>query len=121
MYLNCHTYYSLRYGTLSPAQLTEEAARKGIDTLCLTDINNTTGMIDFVIECRRQGIHAMGGVEFRDDNHELLYVAIARNNTGFKEINDFLTWHNLNKTPLPPCPPVFRHAFTVYPFAGSLP
>lgn len=121
MYLNCHSYYSLRYGTLSPADLVSEAVLQGIDTLALTDINNSTGMVDFVAACRKLGVHSIGGVEFRSKEHILLYTVIAKNNTGYKEINDFLTWHNLNKTPLPPCPPVFKNAFTLYPFTNKLP
>jgi DNA-directed DNA polymerase III PolC len=121
MYLNCHSYYSLRHGTLSPEELVQKAASLGIDALVLTDINNTTGMVDFVIECMQQGIKPIGGVEFRDESHQLQYITLAVNNKGFKEINDFLTWHNLNKAPLPPCPPVFSNALTIYPFGSKLP
>ena len=121
MYLNCHTYYSLRYGTLSPDELAEEAAKYGIDTITLTDINNTTGTIDFVSECKKRGVRPIAGIEFRDREYRLLYTVIASNNKGFREINDLLTWHNLNKTPLPPCPPVFSNAFTIYPFNSKLP
>ena len=43
-------------------------------------------------------------MEFRDEQNRLLYMAIARNNEGFREINEFLTRHNLEKTPAPtPC------------------
>lgn len=121
MYLNCHTYYSLRYGTLSPARLIEEAQQLGIDALALTDINNTTGMIDFVCECKKRGIKPMGGIEFRNEDYKLLYTSIAINNSGFREINEFLTWHNMNKTSLPPCPPVFNNVIVIYPFANNLP
>ncbi|MBN2523328.1 MAG: DNA polymerase III subunit alpha [Bacteroidales bacterium] len=121
MYLNCHSYYSLRHGTLSPEQLVSEAVRHGIDALALTDINNTTGTVDFVAACNKQGIHPIAGVEFRNEQYRLLYTAIAKNNAGFKEINDFLTWHNVNKTTFPPCPPVFQNACTIYPFSGKLP
>ena len=121
MYLNCHTYYSLRYGTLSPDELVEEALKQNVDTLALTDINNTTGIIDFVSKCRKTGVHPIGGIEFRDGNYKLLYTVIAANNGGFKEINDLLSWHNINKTPLPPCPPVFSNAFTIYPKTNKLP
>ncbi len=120
MYLNCHSYYSLRYGTLSPEQLVSQAAFNGISSLTLTDINNCTGMIDFVRECRKQGIKPIGGVEFRNNDHQFMYVAIAINNEGFKEINDFLTWHNLNNAPLPPCPPVFTNTIIIYPFGQKI-
>jgi DNA polymerase-3 subunit alpha len=42
MYLNCHTYYSFKYGTFGPEELLQEAKAKGIPTLALTDINNTS-------------------------------------------------------------------------------
>jgi DNA polymerase III alpha subunit len=43
MYLNTHSYYSLRYGTMSPERVVEEALRNEIKALALTDINNTMG------------------------------------------------------------------------------
>jgi DNA polymerase-3 subunit alpha len=121
MYLNCHTYYSLRYGTLSPEKLVKKAAENKVETLVLTDINNSTGIPDFVKECRKNGIKPVGGIEFRGRGYELLYVAIAANNEGMREINEFLTWHNLNKASLPPCPPIFQNAVVVYPFLQKLP
>ena len=121
MYLNCHTYYSLRYGTMSPEELVNEAVRNGIDSLALTDINNTTGTIDFVSECRKVGVHPIAGVELRNEQHLLLYILLAINNDGFREINDFLTWHNLNSSSLPPCPPVLEHCIVIYPFTRVLP
>jgi DNA polymerase-3 subunit alpha len=41
MFLNAHTFFSLRYGTLSPQQLVDAAAERQVTTLTLTDINNT--------------------------------------------------------------------------------
>jgi error-prone DNA polymerase len=121
MYLNCHSYYSLRYGTQSPEDLVTAASQLGIEALALTDINNTTGTVDFVAECLLQGIKPLGGAEFRDERDVRIYIVLAVNNRGFREINEFLTWHNLNKAPLPPCPPVFANALTLYPFSNKLP
>ena len=47
MYLNCHSYYSLRYGTMSVEQLVQKALVAGSDTIVLTDINNSTGIPEF--------------------------------------------------------------------------
>ena len=47
MYLNCHTYYSLRYGTIKPEQLLAIASENGVQTLALTDINNTSACLRF--------------------------------------------------------------------------
>jgi DNA polymerase-3 subunit alpha len=117
MYINCHSYYSLRYGTLSVERLSELAAAAGVERLVLTDINNTTGVPDFVRECRSRNITPAAGIEFRDGNR-LLYIGIARNNEGFRELNEFLTRHNISGEPLPLRPPSFPNAYVIYP-AGS--
>ncbi|MEE9460743.1 MAG: PHP domain-containing protein, partial [Bacteroidales bacterium] len=100
MYLNCHSYYSLRYGTMSVENLVEQAAGRGAPALALTDINNSMGIMDFIKACRQHGIHPVAGIEFRDGNR-LLYTGVARNNDGFRELNEFLTTCNVNKEPLP--------------------
>lgn len=115
MYLNVHSYYSLCYGTLSIEKLVEQAATYHIDTLSLTDINNTAGVVDFVFECRKYGIKPVAGCEFRNGD-ELLYVAIAVNNDGFREINETLTWHNASKTPYPINAPQWNNVIVIYPF-----
>ena len=48
MYFNCHTYYSLRYGTIKPEQLLAIASENGVQTLALTDINSTSACLDIV-------------------------------------------------------------------------
>lgn len=118
MYWNSHSYYSLRYGTLSVERLIEAAQRLGIEKLGLTDINNSTGVIDFVKACRDKGITPMAGMDFFRD-HRLLYTGLAMNNEGFRELNEFLSLHNLEKTPLPSHPPDFPNAFIIYPY-GSI-
>ncbi|MEA3479288.1 MAG: DNA polymerase III subunit alpha [Bacteroidota bacterium] len=118
MYWNNHTYYSLRYGTLSPEQLIEIAGQHGIQALGLTDINNSMGVLDFVRLCREKHIKPIAGIEFRDKDR-LLYTGVAMNNEGFRELNEFLSEHNLGKTPLPDRPGIFSNVYLVYPF-GSI-
>src|SRR5512133_294036 len=115
MFWNCHSYYSLRYGTLSPEKLVEQAKALGVKSLGLTDINNSTGVLDFVRLCREAGIRPMAGIEFHDGDR-LLSTCPAMNNEGFREINDFISVHNLEGTPLPSRPPVLQNAWIIYPF-----
>ena len=110
-----HSYNSLCYGTLPIADLVGKAAAMGYAVLLLTDINTMMGVPDFVVECRRKGVRPVVGVEFRNGN-ELLYVALAKNNAGFAELNRFLTQHNMNKQPYPETAPNWEQAFVVYPF-----
>lgn len=121
MFLNCHSYYSLRYGTLPVEKLVAEALKNDVSAMAMTDINNCMGMMDFIRECRLAGIKPIAGIEFRDAQNRLLFIALARNNNGFREINEFLTRHNLEKTPLPPRAPAFEEVYIVYPFNSSIP
>lgn len=115
MYLNCHTYYSLHYGTLSIGELLDLATQNGIKTFALTDINTTMGIPEFVMEAQKKGIRPIAGCEFRNDD-ELLYIAIARNREGLKELNDWQTEHNLQQKKYSADAPEFRHVYIVYPF-----
>ncbi|MEN8201306.1 MAG: DNA polymerase III subunit alpha [Bacteroidota bacterium] len=115
MYLNCHSYYSLRYGTMAPGILVEEAARLGIDSLALTDINNSMGMVDFVKACHEHGVHPIAGMEYRSGDR-FLYTGIARNPNGFRELNDFLSYHNETGLPLPERAPPLENVWFIYDF-----
>ena len=118
LHLNCHSYYSLRYGTMSVEQLVGKAAENGIESMALTDINNSTAIPEFVRECIENNIRPLAGIEFRRNN-ELLYTGIARNNRGMKELNEFLSKHNLEGTPLR-CPaPRFSDAYIIYSMKKS--
>ena len=115
MYLNVRSYYSLCYGTISIENLVEKASAMHIPAMALTDINNTMGVVDFVFECKKYGVKPIAGCEFRNGD-ELLYVAIARNNDGFREINETLTQYNISKTPYNINAPQWNNVVVIYPF-----
>ncbi|RYG25515.1 MAG: PHP domain-containing protein [Chitinophagaceae bacterium] len=115
MYINVHSQYSLRYGTMSIEKIVSEAIGFGVTQLVLTDINNSTGVMEFFRECSEKGVKPIAGIEFRRDK-KLLFIGIARNKEGMKELNDFLTYHNLEQLELPDVAPAFSHANVVYPF-----
>lgn len=131
MFLNVHSQYSLRYGTMNIETLIAEARAKNINQFVLTDINNSTGCMEFIRLCRKEGFDAKDeeghitksayqikpiiGIEFKRA-HQLLYIGIAKNKEGMKELNEFLTYHNLNQLPLPNHPAEFKNAFVIFPF-----
>ncbi|NNC61664.1 MAG: PHP domain-containing protein, partial [Eudoraea sp.] len=90
MYLNCHTYYSLRYGTFSEVALLELARENEVTRLALTDINNTSACLNFVRRAPDFGIQPILGIDFRN-GVEACFVGIAKNNEGYRELNDFLS------------------------------
>lgn len=122
MFLNCHTGFSFKYGTLSPRALFEEARRCGIRKLAVTEINNTASYLEMLRLCaenRRANpsydLEIAVGVEFRQGD-ELLYIALAQNNDGFESINRFLSYHNETEIPIPfPAPAFERNVRIIYP------
>ena len=98
---------------MSVEQLVQKALAAGADALLLTDINNSTGIPEFAGECSKNNIRPVAGIEFRNDN-ELQYIGIARNNNGLRELNEFLSKLNFEKTPLPFPAPSFPNAYIIY-------
>jgi len=117
MHINCHSYYSLRYGTYPVEELVSAARERSAGVIALTDINNSTGIPYFVRDCEKAGIKPVGGIEFRNDSR-MLYIGLARNNDGMRELNEFLTEHNFSGEPFPFPAPQFSNAYTVYPLEG---
>jgi len=113
MYLNCHSYFSIRYGTITVQDLVNKAIELGIGCLALTDINNTSGVFDFVKACNAANIRPIVGVEFRNGD-ELKYICLAKNNEGFREINYFLTDYLDKKKDFPSKAPSFKNVFNIY-------
>ena len=115
MLFSCHSYYSLRYGTMNPETLLQEAIKNHLPVVVMADINNTSGVIDFVKESQKRGIKPIVGIDFRNgDRH--LYTGIARNNEGFRELNEFLSLHLMTKKAFPVVPDCFNQVYVIYPF-----
>ncbi|HUH47940.1 MAG TPA: PHP domain-containing protein, partial [Arenibacter sp.] len=119
MYINCHSYYSLRFGTFSEVELLKMAQAYGMDTIALTDINNTSACLNFVRRSADFGIRPILGIDFRN-GAEQQFVGLAKNNEGFRELNAFLSHHSHNGIPIPPEAPDFMDAFIIYPFEKVL-
>ncbi|WP_111682433.1 DNA polymerase III subunit alpha [Winogradskyella tangerina] len=117
MYLNCHTYYSLRYGTIKPEQLLAIASENGVQTLALTDINTTSACLDIVRLSKKYKVKPILGVDFRNKAQQE-FILIAKNNQGFQNINDYLsTFLHDQNLKIPERPDVdLEHCFVVYPY-----
>jgi error-prone DNA polymerase len=98
---------------MSVEKLVQKAAEHNAEVIALTDINNSTGMPEFIAECGSVGIKPLSGIEFRNGN-ELLYIGIARNNEGIRELNEFLSLRNISgESPVSP-PPRFSNSYIIY-------
>ena len=134
MFLNVHSSYSLKYGTMDIPTIVSNARALGISQMVLTDINNSSGAIEFIRECFKQGVakapdevqagnipyqlKPIAGIEFREEG-QLLYFGIAKNKEGMRELNEFLSICNIEDKILPNDAPFFKNAFIVYPFTKN--
>ena len=114
MYLNCHSYHSLRYGTIPLTELVAQAKYCNVKSLALTDVNTVTGIYDFVKECHAAAIKPLVGIEFRQDN-KLLFIGLAKNAAGIGEMCRWLTKHSFEKSKMPNFAPAFKEVIVIYP------
>jgi DNA polymerase-3 subunit alpha len=119
MYLNCHSYYSLRYGTFSEAALLQLAVENNVDAIALTDINNTSACLNFIQQAKKYHIKPIIGVDFRNGNTQQ-FVALAKNNAGFENINRYLSSFLESKTAIPDKPTSLEDVCIIYPFEKVL-
>lgn len=117
MFLNCHTWYSFKYGTLSPEKLFQEAKKNNVKKLILTELNNTSSYIEMLRICQENRaeheLEIAVGVEFRKENR-FQYLLIAKNNKGFEEINRFLSYCNNQQKSFPDRAPEFEQVVCIY-------
>jgi DNA polymerase-3 subunit alpha len=119
MLLNNHTYYSFRFGTFSEEELLKQAQAFGYSHICLTDINNTSACLNFIRLAEKYNIKPIVGIDFRIGSKQL-YIGLAKNNAGFKELNEFLSFHSHTKTKIPEVAPEFKDSIIIYPFEHVL-
>ncbi|WP_241739536.1 DNA polymerase III subunit alpha [Aestuariibaculum marinum] len=119
LYLNCHSYYSLRYGAITPENLLKIGQYYGISAMALTDINNTSACLDFVRLSVNYNIKPVIGVDFRNAAQQQ-FVVLARNNNGFKNINDYLSHHLCHDLPFSNRTQKMSDTFVIYPFKNEI-
>ncbi|MCW4470183.1 DNA polymerase III subunit alpha [Flavobacterium sp. MFBS3-15] len=114
MYLNCHSFHSLRYGTIPVSELVAQGKSLGVTAMALTDINTVTGIYEFYKACKEEDIKPLVGMEFRE-GHKLLYIALAKSRPGIGEVNRYRTKYNLEGLPMPSIAPGLKEVVVIYP------
>lgn len=117
MLLNCHTYYSFCYGTSSIDELMEDMELKGYKRFVVSDINNTSAILEALRLSEKKALQVIPGIDFRNGVKQQ-YIGIAKNNLGFQELNVHLTKHLHAKTEFEKKAPAFENAFVIYPLSS---
>ncbi len=118
MYLNCHSFHSLRYGTIPLTELVQQAVTFEVKAMALTDINTITGIYEFIKCCESVNIKPIVGIEFRHNN-KLHYIGLAKNREGLAEMNRLLTGYNFDEIQLTETAPEFQDVIIIYPFESA--
>ena len=84
MYLNCHTGFSFKYGTLPIETLFKEAQRCGVKKLILTEINNTASYLE-MLRIRDKSLPRENGLTKFGEQPYQLDIAVG---IGFREGNE---------------------------------
>jgi DNA polymerase-3 subunit alpha len=110
-----HSYFSIKYGVLSPEELIDWAFASGYPYAVLTDINHTGSGLSFVKRAQEKEIQPILGADIRN-GIDLQYVLLAQNKEGFFEINQFITTHLQKEIPFSSRAPEFTNCYVIYPF-----
>ena len=82
--LQIKTSYSILNSLNDIKKLVSLAKKYGYSNLAITDENNMFGVMEFYLECKKNDIKPIIGIELSfDNNHILLY---AKNNLGYKNL-----------------------------------
>ena len=101
---------------MSIDELLIEAEKNKVESLVLTDINNTSACLNFIRDASKHNVKPIVGIDFRNGAKQQ-FVGIAINNKGFQELNKYLTYLFHNNLKVSKQAPEFENAYVIYPFA----
>ncbi|MFT7071742.1 MAG: DNA polymerase-3 subunit alpha [Patiriisocius sp.] len=115
MFINTHTFYSLRYGTLAPKELLEYLQKVATTRFALTDINTASACMNILRMAPEYSISPSVGIDFRNGAQQQ-FIMLAATNQGFQNMNDYLSYFLHTKTEIPEIAETIPHTYVIYPF-----
>jgi predicted metal-dependent phosphoesterase TrpH len=87
--VDLHTHSSASDGSLSPSQLIDEAARRELSAIALTDHDTIDGLAEASLAAQKQGVHFISGIEmslpWEPGEFHLLGLGLQDINSGFRQ------------------------------------
>ena len=99
-------------------EVLEVARELGWTEMALTDINNTSGSLEFVRLAPNYGIRPVVGVDFRN-GADPLYVGLAQSPAGWQALNGFLSRHLQAESFFPAEAPELDEVVFIYPYGQA--
>ena len=95
--LHCHSVFSFHAGVCTVRELVDRARVLGIRALALTDTDRMSGLVQFYLECRRQGLKPLLGAEITTPELPGEYVVLlARSARGYGDLCEIVTRRQLD-------------------------
>jgi len=110
-----HSYFSLRYGTVSPLEALHAIRDAGFAAAIFADVNNTSATWDVKRWSKQNNFPVIVGVDFKN-NMTTQYIAVPKSEMGWKQINEWLSYHSHRKIEFPARPPFWEEVEIVFPF-----
>ena len=102
---------------MEPKALLQNLTEAGATKFVLSDINNTSACLDTVRMTQDMEIEPVLGIDFRNSAWQC-YVGIAKNNTGFHQLNTHLSEHLHAKKHFEERAPELEDTLIIYPFSA---
>ncbi len=91
-HLHCHSVFSFFAGVCTVKELVSRAKALGMKALALTDTDRMSGLVQFYLECKKQEIKPILGVELTMPGKSLEnLVILAKNSDGYGDICEIVT------------------------------
>lgn len=110
MIVHFHSFFSLRYGMMSPEEIVQRCESEAMSMrqkvpILLADINNVSGVSNYLRAAREcKHILPLVGCDIRNgDRH--LYLMLCESQSGFASMNGFLSDHLMGDQQFPEVAP----------------
>lgn len=120
MIVHFHSFFSLRYGMMSPEEIVQRCESEAMSMrqkvpILLADINNVSGVSNYLRAARDcKHIEALVGCDIRNgDVH--LYLLVCESQSGFASMNEFLSDHLMSNKRFPEFAPLLEGVRVIYP------
>lgn len=120
MIVHFHSFFSLRYGMMSPEEIVQRCESEAMSMrqkvpILLADINNVSGVSNYLRAAREcKHILPLVGCDVRNgDTH--LYLLLCESQLGFASMNEFLSEHLMGNKRFPSEAPGLQGVRVIYP------
>ena len=112
-----HSYFSLRYGILSPIEVCQHFQSRHFPIGLVADVNNTSAVWDVRRWSIKENYPLLNGVDFKN-GVQTVFIGIPHDEEGMAELNEWLSYHLHRALPFPSRAPEWKKVTILYLMDG---